>query len=516
MKYWIGLLCIVSITLIFLTSDLIVERFSNANGQTTFIAREQAMPDDTPLYVNETININGLNQVLNTSDGVGIDYKKKFMKDPMIPFRKKDEATCRLARHPRQLTRLPRAKQGCGWWFLPDGISFGALGTIQGPVDRAIPKTYPTGRWYWNLTDAARVEDIKLCKRIKVCEAVTEDCGWCDSQGHAIPILPDGTVKYPSDDTGSCSTTPFRKGMCPVPEPLPSVPILDTNGNVVGESTPQSTPSICSPRNGLLTRECLLALATARGCTATGSIYQMIAKGSNPTEADRVAIDVLSKANIVTLTYELLGGGRVSASSALDAYQAVTNTITSGRSKQIRQAATYLAIGGEEIDMCSVEDNSLGPFSPQCLSIAFRQAGCQASGAKFPRDSSTVRGYTWGGIKQAYRTLAGSMYSTDAFVQADAIQDCIGTNVNPPYFEDRSSPSPSSTPSTPPSSSPPSRSDPDTVALAMQKQKEEYEKQMMLKKQQMQQAQQMQQLGQGGFLSNFKKGFNIGLQKFGL
>ena len=50
----------------------------------------------------------------------------------------------------------------------------------------------------------------------------------------------------------------------------------------------------------------------------------------------------------------------------------------------------------------------------------------------------------------------------------------------------------------------------------MQKQKEEYEKQMMLKKQQMQQAQQMQKLGQGGFLSNFKKGFNIGLQKFGL
>jgi len=222
--------------------------------------------------------------------------------------------------------------------------------------------------------------------------------------------------------------------MCPVPDPLPSVPILDTNGNVVGESTPKSTPSICTPRNGLLMKECLLALATARGCTSTGSIYQMIAKGSDPTEADRVAIDVLSKSNIVTLTHELLGGGRVSASSALDAYQAVTNAITSGRSKQIQQAARYLAVGGEEVDLCSIGDDSLGPFSPQCLSIAFRQAGCQPSGAKFPRDSSAVRGYTWGGVKQAYRTLAGSMYSTDAFVQADAIHDCLGTNVSPQYF----------------------------------------------------------------------------------
>jgi hypothetical protein len=216
----------------------------------------------------------------------------------------------------------------------------------------------------------------------------------------------------------------------------------------------------------------------------------MIAKGSSPTEADRVAIDVLSKANVVTLTNELLGGGRVSASSALNAYQAVTNAIISGRSKQIQQAARYLAVGGEEIDMCSVEDNSLGPFSPQCLSIAFRQAGCQASGAKFPRDSSAVRGYTWGGIKQAYRTLAGSMYSTDAFVQADAIQDCLGTNVSPKYFENSSS-SPGAT--------------------ANQTQEQNFIKQLLLKKQQ-----QMQQLGQGGFLSNFKKGFNIGLGKFGL
>jgi hypothetical protein len=490
MKYWIGLLCIVLVTLIFLTSDVIVERFSNAKSQTAFIATEQAMPDDTPLYVNESINVNGLNQVLNTSDGVDVDYKKKFMKDPLIPFRKKDDATCRLARHPRQLTRLPRAKQGCGWWFLPDGISFGALGTIQGPIDRAIPKRYPTGRWIWNLTEAARLEDIKSCKRITVCEAVTDDCGWCDSQGYAIPINPNGTVKYPTDDTGSCSTTPFRKGRCPVPKSLPSVPILDTNGNVVGESTPQSTPSICSPRNGLLMRECLLALATARGCTATGSIYQMIAKGSTPTEADRVAIDVLSKANVVTLTNELLGGGRVSASSALNAYQAVTNAITSGRSKQIQQAARYLAVGGEEIDLCSVGDESLGPFSPQCLSVAFRQAGCQPSGAKFPRDSSAVRGYTWGGVKQAYRTLAGSMYSTDAFVQADAIKDCLGTNISPQYFENTSSSS---------------------DATTNQTQEQNFIKQLLLKKQQ-----QIQQLGQGGFLSNFKKGFNIGLGKFGL
>jgi len=429
MKYWIGVLLIAFLLLILLTSAPVVERFSTI-ARTNFVATQQAMPSLNTVYINPGLATNAVNQAMNTSDGSVVDYTKKFQEDPMIQFRSKDEQTCRLARHPRQLNRALTAKTGCGWWFVPDGLSLGTLGTIAGPADRQIPFRYPTGTWYWNLEDAARMEDIKLCKRITLCEAVTSECGWCESQGHAVPVNSDGSVKYPTDDTGSCSTRPFTGGSCPSPIAPPSVPILDTNGNVVGETTPPAPVSICAPRNGKLTRECLLALASARGCTPTGTLYQMIARGSSPTESDRVAMDILSKANVVTLTPDLYGNGSLSISTALTAYTSLTNAMVSGKSKQIQQAARYLAIGGEEINLCDVGEDALGPFSPECLGRAFREAGCQPSGAKYPHDNSAVAGQPWGSVKNSYRTLAGSMYSTDAFAQADAVKDCIGTSLD--------------------------------------------------------------------------------------
>ena len=429
MKNWIGLLLIALLLLEFLTSASVVERFS-ASAQTAFVEAQQARPSDTSVYVNPGLATAAVNNAMNTSDGSVVDYTKNFQEDPIIKFRSKDEKTCRLARHPSQLNRATMAPTGCGWWFVPDGLSIGTLGTIAGPSDNQVPIQHPTGTWYWNLDDAARMEDIKLCKRITLCEAVTSDCGWCNSQGYAVPINPDGSVKYPTDDNGSCSTRPFTGGTCPAPPAPPSEPILDTNGNVVGERTPPAPISLCAPRNGKLTRECLLALAMARGCTPTGSLYQMLARGSSPTESDRVAMDILAKANVVTLTPDLYGNGSLSVGTALTAYTSLTNAMVSGKSKQIRQAARYLVIGGEEINLCDVGEEALGPFSPECLGRAFREAGCQPSGAKYPRDNSKVVGLPWGSVKNSYRTLAGSMYSTDAFAQADAVKDCIGTSLN--------------------------------------------------------------------------------------
>jgi hypothetical protein len=429
MKYWIGCLIIVLLLLIFLTSNQIVERFTPAE-QTAFIKMQQNQPVPNSLYIDPGLNISRVNQALNTADGTVVDYTNRFEVDPLLKLRSKDETTCRLARHPRQLTRAAAAKSGCGWWYVPDGISIGTLGTITGPSDRSIPQKYPTGQWFWNLDDAARMEDIKLCKRITLCEAVTPDCGWCESQGHAIPVNSNGSVKYPNDDSGSCSTTPFTGGSCPAPVAPPSEPILDNNGNVVGERTPPAPVFICAPRNGKLTRECLLALAKARGFTSTGSLYQMIARGSSPTEGDRVAMDILAKANLVVVTPELWGGGNVSINSALTAYGIIGNATVTGKSKQIQQAARYLAVGGEEVNLCDIGEDTLGPFSSECLGRAFREAGCQASGAAYPRNNSAVVGQPWGNVKQSYRSLAGSMYSTDAFVQADAVKNCLGTSLD--------------------------------------------------------------------------------------
>jgi len=430
MKYWIGLLLIALLLLVFFTSTTVVERFVTAAEQTAYIQQQQNLPDINSLYINPGLTTAGINQALNVSGLLPVDYTDRFQVDPLIKFRAKDEATCRLARHPRQLTRDLTAKQGCGWWYVPDGRSIGTLGTSTGPIDKNVPTRYPTGTWYWNLDDAARMEDIKICKRITLCEAVTSDCGWCESQGYAVPINPDGTVKYPSDSEGSCSTTPFRDGNCPAP-PAPSpTPIMDLNGNVVGETAPVRTLGICAPRNGKLSRECLSALAAARGCTSAGSLLQIISRGSSPTESDRIAINILSKANVVNLTPEVMGNGNTNVVAALTAYGSLTDAMVSGRSKQIQQAARYLAVGGEEVDLCDIGNDSLGPFSPECLGRAFREAGCQASGAKYPRNNSAVVGQQWGTIKQSYRSLASSMNSRDAFVQADAVKNCLGTSLN--------------------------------------------------------------------------------------
>ena len=430
MKYWIGLLLIALLLLVFFTSTTVVERFTTATQQTAYIQQQQQLPASNSLYINPGLTTNGINQALNISGQLPVDYTNRFQVDPLITFRSKDEATCRLARHPRQLRRDLTAKLGCGWWFVPDGISVGTLGTSTGPIDRSILTQYPTGTWYWNLDDAARMEDIKLCKRITLCEAVTPDCGWCDSQGYAVPINPDGTLKYPSDSEGSCSTSPFRGGNCPAP-PAPSpTPIMDTNGNVVGETAPVQPLGLCAPRNGRLTRECLAALAAARGCTRGGSLLQMIARGSSPSESDRVAMNILLKANVVTLTPDVLGNGNTNIIAALTAYGSLTDAMVSGRSKQIQQAAQYLAVGGQEVDLCDVGNDSLGPFSSECLGRAFREAGCQASGAQYPRNNSAVVGQPWGSIKQSYRSLASSMNSSDAFVQADAVKNCLGTTIN--------------------------------------------------------------------------------------
>lgn len=444
MKYWIGVLCIALLLLVALTSQSVQEQFVTANAQATFVQRQQkdhTVLSDQPLLVNPGTSLNGINQALGTSDitqsrSKDVDYTQYFEVDPLMKLRSKDEITCRNARHPRNLSRPAGSKQGCGWWFVPDGpggalgVSVGTLGTVTGPMDRSIAQSNPTGTWYWNLEDATRMEDIKLCKRITLCEAITPECGWCESQGHAVPIKDDGTVAYPTDDAGSCNSSVVRGGSCPAPVAPPATPILDTNGNIVGEKTPPPPTNICTPRNGKLTRECLLALAMARGCGAGGSVYRMISKATSPTEADRVAMDILGKANVVILTPAVLGNGDISVSSALRVYQTLGNAVVTGSTKLIRQAATYLAVGGGEVDLCDVGEDSIGPFSPDCLGRAFREVGCQASGASYPHNASNVQGYTWGSVKRSYQSLAGSMNSSDAYVQADAIKNCLGTSVN--------------------------------------------------------------------------------------
>jgi len=406
----------------------VAESFTAAE-EGTFVETQRAVPTLDRLPVSPGLDLQGISGAMNTADGTLLDYRKRFRTDPMSTFRAKDDATCRLARHPRQLSRADTASYGCGWWFVPNGISIGTLGTATGPSDLAVPDSAPTGTWVWNLTDAARMEDIKLCKQITLCDAATAECGWCESQGHAVPMGANGAVAYPTDDEGSCSTPPLV-GTCPAPPDPPSVPVLDPNGNIVGTRTLPSAGSTCTPVDGVLSKACLLGLATARGCQPSGSLYQLIARDGAPSDSDQDAMNVLSTATVVNLTPDLYGGGATTVSSALAAYTALVHAIVSGRTKAIQQAARYLAVGGAAVDVCDVGDATQGPFTTDCLGRAFRTVGCQPSGTAYPSDPAATAGATWGDVQQSYQSLADSMHSTDAFAQADSIQKCLGSSVN--------------------------------------------------------------------------------------
>jgi hypothetical protein len=452
MKYYIILLLLVFIGLClinyyFSKVDLL-ELFVNPDEMNKFNSDQANFFKNevvSGIYVNPGLTNNDIDNLVDDAFKIvdisqeksnGTNVSDYLVVDPLNPFREKDFLVCGGAKHPSNMSRAVGARYGCGWFFVPDGpgdyigTSIGALGNVNGPVDRDVVRKNPTGKWIWNLSEAAKQEDLKICKRVKICQANVSGCGWCTSKGHSVPTNENGSLKYGNDSEGTCSETIYMKGSCPPPRKLSdSTVIIDSNGNNVGTTAARSEPQLCDPINGKLSRNCLKALAISRGCGINGSIVKLINSGSSPSQADKVAIDILARNNIVIVGNAELGNGDISIERALNVYETIAGLMKTGRTKQIRDAAQYLAVGGVEIDLCEVGGDSTGPFSPVCLSQAFREAGCQMSGSSAPKTSQDASGFTWNGIKTSYRELARNMTSTNSEVQKDAIQKCLGPNI---------------------------------------------------------------------------------------
>ncbi len=455
MKKWIVILLLVIIGLLLLNyfviqtnglSVLNLEMFVNPSEQTVF-TEEQAKFFNNEIskgiYVNPGLLTNEMKNTVDnafaTTDltqakSTELKVSDYLTNNPIFAFRAKDAIVCGGANHPSQLSRPLNSKYGCGWFFVPDGpgdnvgMSIGAFGGINGPVDTDIMRENPTGKWIWNLTDAAKMEDIKKCKRVKICEANVAGCGWCVSKGHSVPINDNGTFKY-TDSDAQCNEATVMKGRCSsVRKPAVVDKTIDSNGNLVSVVSKPET-NICDAVNGKLSRNCLKLLALASGCGSNGALMKMIVSGSKPSQADQVAIDILAKNNVIVLGPSELGNGDLSIDRAMNAYGTLVSSVKTGRTKQIKDAAKYLSVGGAEVDLCDVGGDSYGPFNPICLSQAFREAGCQMSGEKAPKSSQDASGFTWNGIKTSYRELARNMKSPDGVVQQKAIKDCLGSHI---------------------------------------------------------------------------------------
>lgn len=374
------------------------------------------------------------------------DYSKLFYEEDNR-FRDQDFQFCRGAAHPRNISRATRATIGCGWWYVDGtGISTGALGTLKGPIDTTLGTTHPGGRWIWNLEEAGKLEDMKKCRAVTVCAAISGatlkgECGFCPDLGYAIPIKSDGTVKYPDQEDSVCaSALVLAKEQCPVPPAGTGVagdPTVEYNENGIVVSQTGVTQEtvqardLCDLVNGKLTRDCLLGLAKSAGLSEAGAVAKLIRRIRPANEEDQFALRTLREKAQLVIPDAVLGEGTIDVTGASNVYGAIKTACTHANS-QVKEAALYLAVGNEGYNICSFTDSDTGPFPTTCLQREFRKAGCQPAGVAAPteRNSGAFATKTMGAVRQEFANLYASMKSaTTQEGQNRAMMNCLGTQM---------------------------------------------------------------------------------------
>ena len=441
---------------------------------------------DKALYTNPSLNLpaDTVNAALasvdtDLSSSPDIDYSNFFVTDPSGYFFEKERAMCANIDVPKNLpSRKPRDRVGCGWYFYSDASrkSEGKIGTSRGPLFTNLQG----GEWIWDLAKAQEKEEKKYCKSLKTCDAGLETaatkplgpCGFCKDKGHAIPIQTNGAVKY--SDT-SCGSTGKRSAAECIEPPV----VTASNGVGCGtagrpssngeqrlytqaecetllkgiyntqdstckskdgvisysvQCAPLNNPIVptspCTPVAGRLTTACLESLARSIGFTGSGAMLKLISRGASatPSDNDALAFDILRKEGGLTVTPEYYRGGPLTVQQVQSAYEQVFS-LRNNPSSRVSTAAKWLSVGGVEMNFCDIAPTERGPFSTVCLQRAFRSAGCQPAGKKYPSERvavSDLANLTWEQVNSSFTSLYNRMKSTDAATQDAALNDCLG------------------------------------------------------------------------------------------
>lgn len=200
--------------------------------------------------------------------------------------------------------------------------------------------------------------------------------------------------------------------------------------------------TLCTPVNGVLTRNCLAQQAINAGFQQSGRLYVILASLQNisqvdelPMAADRYAYITLQNAGVF-MSIEIFGRGNISVDGAASIFTNIKNKSTHSN-PNIRNAALWF-INGTAFDMCKFSDADTGPYPVECLQEEFRKTGCQASGMAYPTRSSAnnFTGTPWGTIKNQFSKLYSDMFSvTNTKLQDEAVEKCLGTSIVRPVPE---------------------------------------------------------------------------------
>lgn len=426
------------------------------------------------ILTNPGLNLSALNAAVAQPDydmpvNKFKDMTNYFMEDPENAWTAKDNEFCRGARHPRDLpARGVKDVVGCGWYFFedPERASVGAIGTARGP---ALPHLLPTGgTWMWNRADAGKAEDVKYCKTLKSCDFVGLEgmrgvCGFCKDKGHGVPVLSNGTLKYPDAGCGkavitapeacrapvvtnlkaangkACGTlgrpsrdgskrlytseecarlggTLVEGGLCVRPEDGGSFSVECARLNV------PATSAVGCKLNEPLNQTCLLELAGKHGFGSRGGLVGLIKDrraGPMAAEALRTLTD-----NGLSIPNNVWNGQPVDASTADNAFRSLRNRV--GVAGDVGGAIQYLLDGTNFNPCAGIKSEQTGPFKPECLDRAFRKAGCQPGGASARVAVAETANKTWAEVNSMFKKLYDDMKSPDPRTQDLALKNCLG------------------------------------------------------------------------------------------
>lgn len=370
------------------------------------------MPSSLPGLIGVSATVNPNTALINTTDGQNALAQQT--------------AQCRAIRSPSAIIRTSGQTVSCGWLFPPGLASgFAAIGTAASPLLSEHQQLIQNSRytWQWDPVQAQIEEDKRECARITSCTGIAgTGCGWCTASNRAVPINPDGSLKYAA--AAPCAVSPTTNvASCPVPTIAPQ--------QITGPGAPPSRSASQPAADGSCGPGCIRDAVLTRGCDVGGALAVALASGTPLSSLPQVQ-DLASR-NFM-LGSKILTGA---AATQTEALQEATQLVQGRTSADgvVARATSSLCTGGIPYDVCSAsEDGTVVPRT-ECLKQIWQQAGCGPRGTNSPDSAPTTwRQYmTAADARQAVAGLIRRMASTDVATQQDAIKACLGASlVRPP------------------------------------------------------------------------------------
>lgn len=355
---------------------------------------------------------------------------KSHVHTESIPGWLKQNESCLMATEPKF---LPPKKDvnydGCGWWFNDDttesdSMSLGIGGSHRAPLlENEIKRLFPNGKWIWDTNEAQKLEDIKICKRIGICEIadlMPEKCGFCPTTNTGIPIKSDGKPLY---STHGCD--------------------VDIITNAYKCAKPNNSTADCEPdkNTGKLSKECLAKIARALKFNHFGAILKILYGdnegylSSEPTAARnkfRKALEQLSVNENITSRDAYFGKGVCTRYDVMSYYNSLKNVINRSTNKSSIAAASFLINGGI-FNECDLPANTLGPFELTCVQQEAKKNKYSEAGQLYPKSLSDIDKFntmTWGEVQTYFSSRLPDLQSTNSLVKNNALKDIYGINVN--------------------------------------------------------------------------------------